>query len=159
MAEFVAVMKEYRRMCDKNVCEECTLYRENNPANFECVEFMEAYPEEAEKIIMNWAKAHPEEKYPSWKRWLDENFSSGRGPNWFTPCVFDISLVKECDDNCTHCLQRLIPANIAEKLHILPIKPCPHVERRAEGDYCRGSREIDPCPCGGDMNKCSRVTK
>ena len=63
MAEYVKVMKDYSKMCktylSKGKCSECPLYSKNNRKFFDCGEFTEKYPEEAEQIIEDWADKNP----------------------------------------------------------------------------------------------------
>lgn len=74
MAEFAWVMKQWQRMCDSMQggiakCDSCPLfkalcqYKPNEKVNFA----------EAEKIITDWAAAHPEPVYPTWWEWLAAN--------------------------------------------------------------------------------------
>ena len=58
MAEFVKVIKEYKRLCDTfETCNDCPLYNlvRTTPS---CVTGI-SNPEEAECIVMQWAKEHP----------------------------------------------------------------------------------------------------
>lgn len=59
MAEFVTVMKEFERMCSHSQCEECEIKGKREMGS--CGEYVVRFPEEAEKIIMDWAAAHPAE--------------------------------------------------------------------------------------------------
>lgn len=63
MAEFCEVMKQRKRMCEKldTKCSEksCPLSFEINGKNLACARYVADYPQEAEKIIMDWAKEHP----------------------------------------------------------------------------------------------------
>lgn len=57
MAEFVEVIKQKERMCDSfSECIKCPLAKNNIR---DCVAFEFHNAEEAEKIIMEWAKEHP----------------------------------------------------------------------------------------------------
>ena len=63
MAEFTEVMKQRERMCESfhdkygdPKCNECLINRESL---FGCSDYVTHYYKEAEKIIMDWAKAHP----------------------------------------------------------------------------------------------------
>ena len=61
MAEFIEVMKQRDRMCKSNGCNcfGCGLALKNNGKELRCDDFCCSYPQEAEKIIMDWAKEHP----------------------------------------------------------------------------------------------------
>lgn len=61
MAEFCEVMKQEERMCNymKNNCAICSLCSSNNGKGLVCGSFLVDYSQEAEKIIMDWAKEHP----------------------------------------------------------------------------------------------------
>ena len=78
MAEFVQIMKDWRRMCKaytifKHECEGCPL---ENIAEHACGAIFE--PEFAdvvnwqrlEGIVGKWATEHPEPKYPTWWKYL-----------------------------------------------------------------------------------------
>lgn len=60
MAEFVTVSREYRRLCDAfDICKECPLNDlVKNTPNCETGVFR-GYPEDAERIILQWAAEHP----------------------------------------------------------------------------------------------------
>ena len=60
MAEFQKVMKQYDRMCIGIIkCDECPISMTNNGTDVSCSDLMRKYPEEAERIIMQWASEHP----------------------------------------------------------------------------------------------------
>lgn len=60
MAEFAKVAKEYQRLCDAfETCRGCPLdFLVERTPNCETGAFRR-FPEEAERIIMQWAKEHP----------------------------------------------------------------------------------------------------
>ena len=59
MAEFHTVMKEKRRMCKQiGDCSKCPISFLNNKSSY-CTTFMAESPEDAERIIMQWATEHP----------------------------------------------------------------------------------------------------
>ncbi len=59
MAEFVKVIKERKRMCDsfESCSYGCPIYKSCGSL---CVNWMSQHPEEAERIIIQWAAEHPE---------------------------------------------------------------------------------------------------
>ena len=61
MAEFVKVMRDKERMCDSLgiLCRGCRMKHGNNGTTYGCMDFMKAYPEEAEKIIEDWDEKNP----------------------------------------------------------------------------------------------------
>lgn len=110
MAEFVQMMKDWRRMCEKNhtdcmrLCPIC--------ANPTCCELAEATDEDirsAEVKIMAWAAENPEPVYPNWSQWL---VSIGVIPKEIENCqyraIIELGLINP------------IHADIAEKLGIEP---------------------------------------
>ena len=60
MAEFQKVMSEYRRLCEGRRCVSCPIMEEVEKAkeNY-CSAWVTNHPEEAEHIIMQWAKENP----------------------------------------------------------------------------------------------------
>lgn len=117
MAEFQEVMRQYKRMCRYYpACEECPLY--NMYAGCSCSRCIRDYPDEVERIIMDWAAEHAETRYPTWKEWHDPNFPDA--DEEIFPCMFTECPVEEvCDYNV--CRNLPIPADIAEKLGVKPI--------------------------------------
>lgn len=61
MAEFLEVMKHRKRMCGASNprCSSCELCSDNNKYDVGCSTFIFNYYEQAEEIIMKWAKEHP----------------------------------------------------------------------------------------------------
>lgn len=103
MAEFQAVLRQWCRMCEQNLCESCPggpkegidsiclLMRSNG-----CQPRTEA---EVEGIIMQWAAEHPEPVYPTWAEYLYHRYHN-------------LSYAR--------ILGETIPADIASKLGIQP---------------------------------------
>ena len=100
MAEFQEVMKQWRRMCEKNridcmrFCPIC--------ANPTCGELAEATDEDirkAEDKVMAWAAEHQEPVYPTWAEYLMHIYQ-------------DVSYAR--------ILGETIPADTAQKLGIEP---------------------------------------
>ena len=60
MAEFHKVMSEYRRLCEGRRCVSCPIMEEVEKAkeNY-CSAWVTNHPEEAEHVIMQWAKENP----------------------------------------------------------------------------------------------------
>ena len=59
MAEFKTVMGEFQRLCSERKCGSCPVGNEvfNARATYCCV-WVKNHPEEAERIIMQWAAEH-----------------------------------------------------------------------------------------------------
>ena len=130
MAEFQEVMRQKDRMCDsyKN-CKGCPIFESPDKKRecLFCADFMYAYPDIAEEIIMKWVAEHPEPKYPTWFEWWNKNFK-GEGRRMLQPCAFVSPKELGCSiehDGCMQapykCWHTRIPAHIAEKLGIKPI--------------------------------------
>ena len=121
MAEFAEVMRQAKRMCDNYGCGECPLY------NGEVCQLGTDHDgddySDMERIIMAWAAEHPEQRYPTWNQWWEDNFwdASERIP----PCkgyfMYLGDLREECRIPCEKCMDTPIPAGIAEKLGVKPI--------------------------------------
>ena len=131
MAEFQEVTRQKKRMCDnyKN-CEGCPISEspDKKRVHLLCSDFMNAYPDITETLVMKWAAEHPEPRYPTWVEWWNSNFS-GEGRKMFTPCSFVPPMELGCSighDGCMvapyKCWHTPIPAHVAEKLGIQPIK-------------------------------------
>ena len=76
---------------------------------------------DAERIVMDWAAENPEPRYPTWKEWQDTNFPNNDA--LMRPCIFESEEYFECklEIDCEKCMNKPIPADIAEKLGIKPI--------------------------------------
>lgn len=124
MAEFAEVMKQRKRMCKTiKACAFCPLGFGNNGTNDDCVEIGLNKPEEAEKIIMEWAAAHPEPVYPSWNEAWKQLFPDAARQSE-SPCLkyfLSADRINCRGIPCRDCTAKPIPADIAEKLGIKPI--------------------------------------
>ena len=106
MAEFVEVMKQKKRMCNKTLCCKCDIFRLCGEDIGNCSQFILSNPSKAEKIIMSWAAEHPEPVYPTWEQVIAEIYlQSGRNK---------YHSIAEWERN------EHIPADIAKKLGIEP---------------------------------------
>lgn len=107
MAEFKEVCKQWRRMCEEiQRCsaenDECCALQcalGNNPVCGELIDATDKDLENAENVIMKWAKEHPEPVYPTWAEYLMHVYQ-------------DVSYAR--------ILGETIPADIAQKLGIEP---------------------------------------
>ena len=60
MAEFQKVIKERKRMCGRyKICDGCPIKAETLDKGDVCLTWIMRKPEEAEHIIMKWAKENP----------------------------------------------------------------------------------------------------
>lgn len=61
MAEFIEIMKQRERMCEIFIehCSKCPIGAGNNGIHCACNVFLGEHPQEAEEIIMQWAKENP----------------------------------------------------------------------------------------------------
>lgn len=110
MAEFKEVMKQWRRMCEKNRID-CMMFCPIC-ANPTCGELAEATDEDirkAEDKVMLWAAEHPEPVYPTWWEWL---FSIGAVTRKVKPDVASELIETGLLDP--------IPADTAKRLGIEP---------------------------------------
>lgn len=115
MAEFVEVIGHVRRICDTyDVCGGCPLNEGGCLAKFtgDSID-----TEQIEKIVMDWAKEHPEPVYPSWKKGWKQLFPDGGVA--CPSAMFDSHL--PCTGDCTQCTESPMSPHIAEKLGIKPI--------------------------------------
>lgn len=128
MAEFAEVMRQAKRMCKAHDdCEECPFAVVFNrldgvfcPISQMMLKHYE-YAKNTEKIVMDWAEKHPEPRYPTWKEWQDTNFPNNDA--LMRPCIFESEEYFGCKQEigCEKCINKPIPADIAEKLGIKPI--------------------------------------
>ena len=124
MAEFQEVIREKARMCNRHVaCEDCPIADSpvKKEARLLCSDFTVKFPDVVEKIVMNWAAEHPEPKYPTWREWQVSEFPGN--DRIMCKKIFMSAEEAGCGGkNCCNCLREPIPAHIAEKLGIEPIK-------------------------------------
>lgn len=119
MAEFKDVIKQQKRMCDAmENCGRCPLIDADCACRFSCMiegNFDSAETEMIGHIIMGWAAKHPEPRYPSWSETWRRLFPDAR----YTPCPeSEFGIKMKCKGGCKECLDKPIPADIAEKLGI-----------------------------------------
>ena len=121
MAEFKEVCKQWRRMCDEiQHCSaeniECCALKcvlGNNPVCGELTDATDKDLENAETVIMKWAKENPEPVYPTWSEWLYEQGVLG---DKYVCSVPELIASNVATDNADDP----IPADIAQKLGLQP---------------------------------------
>lgn len=111
MAEFRVVMEQARRMCnDPKYDDDCRACRlDGGLCAYTPREWTDERITEFECVVMGWAAAHPEPKYPTWRDWLETQYHQTRNA---VDCGHE-SFISWMNDHC-------IPADIAEKLGIEP---------------------------------------
>lgn len=124
MAEFVEVMRQAQKICDTYKCDDCPMADHVDMCGLIHSKYRKAgFLLEFERIVMQWAKEHPEPQYPTWEEWQRENFPDA--PVRLTPCSFmfrerwEEIMGKKCF-KCADCVNTPIPADIAKKLGIQP---------------------------------------
>lgn len=100
MAEFVTVMKERQRMCDSfsnRQCTGCPFEDCRSIKNIACEAVLFISPEEAEKIIMDWAAEHPQKTLADrFYKLFPDGLKNDRGEPHICPRY--LGWIKECDD-------------------------------------------------------------
>lgn len=127
MAEFAEVMRQAKRMCDAcSDCYGCPFRNNDHQCKYTHLLDSDATFEDVtdfECIVMKWAAANPEPRYPAWREWQDANFPDALCD--VCPKVFGYAPEEDCADiSCEDCAKRSIPADIAKKLGIKPIGGC-----------------------------------
>ena len=106
--EFVEVIKQKERMCE-GLCYDCPLSSRNNGTLLVCKELIKNYPEEAEEIIMKWAKEHPiKTNRQVFMEVMQEKFGDILNPNKLHNMLDNYCCVLfngDCDGNCKTCDQ------------------------------------------------------
>ena len=124
MAEFQEVMRQAKRMCKASgdTCLSCPADGGGICAFIRTPwNLTEEKIAETEKTVMDWAAKNPESRYPTWKEWQDTNFPNNDA--LMRPCIFESEEYFNCKQEigCEKCMNKPIPADIAEKLGIKPI--------------------------------------
>lgn len=121
MAEFTEVMRQAKRMCEarNGECSGCGLWLLGRTVCAMSGIMTCGMAEEAERIVMYWAAANPEPRYPTWAEWQRANFPNAKR----NICLMNFVGHNACfnQDWCDTCLNQPIPADIAEKLGVKPI--------------------------------------
>ena len=116
MSDFTQTMKDWRRMCKAHEhCVGCPLEK----YDIGCLNKEEMDYDVMERVIDEWAKQHPEPKYPTWGEWLIRQGLVNAIPYW-SPSIPSGNTTITCLSNKA---LYPIPADIAEKLGIRP-KEC-----------------------------------
>ena len=97
-------LKERKRMCERNQCDECSLGSKSNGTYKTCRVFENDYPSEAMKIVQKWSDEHPQKTYLT--DFLDKhpNAPLTNGiPSGFCPYYLGYMTKKEFEECSTHC--------------------------------------------------------
>ena len=115
MAKFTTVLKQLRRMCANNACNDCPVFYQGY-----CHVLGGEIESEVERIIMHWAAENSEPQYPTWEEWQKETFPEAADK--ICPLMFMDFKSANCsrDITCAECRTQRIPAQIAKKLGIKP---------------------------------------
>ena len=154
MFEFTEVMRQARRMCETFCDGNCSKCPIGNAKALECgiTPTSEMDCKEVERRVMQWAAEHPEPVYPSWKDGWKQRFPDADIRHTLCPEVFGDKY--SCDwrhDDiyiCDECLERPMPAEVAEKLgikHITPNKPVPEHDGCEGCKWCSKTEKEEPC--------------
>lgn len=111
-------------MCkEHDECGDCALREMADKADIYCpIQTMRKLDAaKVEAAVMDWAAKHPEPRYPTWKEWQDTNFPNNDA--LMRPCIFESEEYFNCKQEigCEKCVNKPIPADIAEKLGVKPI--------------------------------------
>ena len=112
MAEFQEVLRQWRRMCTKNNCDQCPgkgKYQYDSICQH-VKSKIQLEPDAVENIIMSWAAEHPEPVYPTWGEWLENMGIVSKAKSEYSEIFDTICVGTRMFDP--------IPADIAQKLGI-----------------------------------------
>lgn len=154
MAEFTEVMRQATRMCEAHdSCARCALYKARTDGGCSFDKLYNTNYDEVERRIRAWAQEHPEPVYPTWRKWYDATFPEAVYRR-ICPATFGDEYTDCGKDACGLCVERTIPAEIAEKLGIKPITPDKAVPEHDGCDKCKYehvSCNDEPCKrCRGN---------
>ena len=120
MAEYARIMRNVHRMCKLyKSCNKCPLFIETDGCMAEPQDIF--MPKETERRVLEWERTHPAPVYPSWYEYQQQTFPGHT--RWICPMAFGVQC--QCKSvtsvqACTKCRNSPIPAEIAEKLGIMP---------------------------------------
>lgn len=102
------ILHEYVRMCGAGSCSRCPFGGKSS-----CRKYVLTHPDEAERIVCEWAEAHPEQTVQTYKSYFLERFPNAVIDDWKdapTVCVHDIfgeAHSKDCLNSiCADCWNR-----------------------------------------------------
>ena len=113
-----ATIYDYARMCSKYAildCQHCPLSQNNNRLGCSCDDFMRAFSDEANEIILKWCKEHPAKTRQSEflkmfpNAGIDEN-----GVVTICPICVDTNFNCESSISCPKCREEYWLAEVEE---------------------------------------------
>lgn len=152
MSEFTEVMRQAERLCAANggMCGANNCLLDNGEACRLNIDLDGEDYNELERIIMDWAAEHPEPVYPSWAEGWRRLFPEADIRRTLCPEVFGDKY--KCDwchddnDSCDECLERPMPAEVAEKLGIKPTTKDHTIKHDCDNcKYARRKGTDEPC--------------
>lgn len=92
MAQFVKVMKQARRICLEHPgdCDGCPLHDDDGLVCRFSLGEKYLYDDTTERIVLKWAKEHPEPVYPSWYQFQETTFQGHT--RWICPMAFALNV-------------------------------------------------------------------
>ena len=97
-------LKERKRMCERNQCDECSLGSNSNGTRKTCRVFENCYPDKVMEIIQKWSDEHQQKTYLTefLKSYPKTELNSDGYPSDIVPC--SLGLIKRKDICKNMCL-------------------------------------------------------
>lgn len=143
MAQFVEVMKQAKRMCaDRSgICSYSNCPLDNGKKCRLNIDLDGEDYNELERIIMDWAKEHPEPVYPNlneaWINLFPDSLETPCPKRLFGEDYYPIFVCAEHD--CAYCKAMPMHPDVAKKLGIKPVE----FAGMTDGFCCVGKRRDD----------------
>ena len=98
-------LKERKRMCERNQCDECSLGSNSNGTKKTCRVFENCYPDKAMEIVQKWSDEHPQKTLLSefLKSYPNAKLNSDGFPSDIVPCSLGLIERKDiCKNMCLY---------------------------------------------------------
>ena len=97
-------LKERKRMCERNQCDECSLGSNSNGTRKTCRVFENCYPDKVIEIVQKWSNAHPRKTLlTEFLKHYPKTELNGMGLPNIAPCELGlVELNSKCIENCVH---------------------------------------------------------
>ena len=98
-------LKERKRMCERNQCDECSLGSNSNGTKKTCRVFENCYPDKAMEIVQKWSDEHPQKTLLSefLKSYPKAKLNSDGFPSDIVPCSLGLIERKDiCKNMCLY---------------------------------------------------------
>ena len=97
-------LKERKRMCERNQCDECSLGSNSNGTRKTCRVFENCYPDKVIEIVQKWSNAHPPKTLlTEFLKHYPKTELNGMGLPNIAPCELGlVELNSKCIENCVH---------------------------------------------------------